>query len=130
MRKEIAKKRLINKQKKRRQNLQIGRGLLNTIIDNLPMEVHIPGFQYCGPGTRLQKRYNQGQRGINKLDNACMYHDMAYAKDSSIKARNIADRQLEEAATTIIADPETGWIEGLLARAVRKVMQLKQKYSA
>ena len=39
-----------------------GKGLLNKIINNLPVELHIPGYQYCGPdGTKLTKRGN----GIN-----------------------------------------------------------------
>lgn len=27
-----------------------GRGLLNKMIDKLPFEMHIPSYQYCGPG--------------------------------------------------------------------------------
>ena len=33
-----------------------GRGVLNKVINNLPVEMHIPGYQYCGPGTKLTKR--------------------------------------------------------------------------
>lgn len=27
-----------------------GAGLLNSVIDKLPFEVHYPTYQYCGPG--------------------------------------------------------------------------------
>lgn len=32
-----------------------GSGMLNKIINSLPFEVHLPGYQYCGPGTKLEK---------------------------------------------------------------------------
>ncbi|KYN09174.1 hypothetical protein ALC57_18713 [Trachymyrmex cornetzi] len=33
-----------------------GGSLLNRAINALPFELHIPGYQFCGPGTRLTKR--------------------------------------------------------------------------
>ena len=30
--------------------------VINKSIDLLPVELHIPGYQYCGPGTKLSKR--------------------------------------------------------------------------
>lgn len=30
---------------------QRGKGLVNRLINKLPFELHIPGCQYCGPGT-------------------------------------------------------------------------------
>lgn len=41
----------------KRKNKQIlskrrGGGIVNSVINNLPFEAHIPGgYQYCGPGT-------------------------------------------------------------------------------
>ncbi|KYQ47056.1 hypothetical protein ALC60_13931 [Trachymyrmex zeteki] len=32
------------------------RGLLNRVINALPFELYIPEYQFCGPGTRLEKR--------------------------------------------------------------------------
>jgi len=43
------------------------RGLLNCTIDALPFELHIPGYQFCGPRTHLEKRLVRGDRGINSL---------------------------------------------------------------
>ena len=32
-----------------------GKGLLNRIINKLPFELHLTGYQYCGPGTKLEE---------------------------------------------------------------------------
>src|SRR5436190_2949082 len=57
-----------NKMKRRRGMLQRkrGKGILNTIIDHLPVSLHVPGYNYCGPGTKLR-----GQPAVNKLDEYC-----------------------------------------------------------
>lgn len=68
-------------------------GLTDYIINKLP-EIHIPGYQYCGPGTELQKRLARGDPGINKLDQACKEHDIAYSKLKSSEKRREADRAL------------------------------------
>jgi hypothetical protein len=55
-----------------------GRGILNILINNLPFEAHIPGYQWCGPGTNKAKRLARGDKGVNLLDAACKSHDLAY----------------------------------------------------
>ncbi|GBP18887.1 hypothetical protein EVAR_20418_1 [Eumeta japonica] len=75
-----------------------GSGVLNNLIDNLPFELHIPGYNYCGPGTKLQKRLARGDKGINKLDEACKNHDIAYWLHKDITNRNLADSKLAEIA--------------------------------
>lgn len=35
--------------------------IVNKSIDLLPVELHIPGYQYCGPGTKLKKRLARGE---------------------------------------------------------------------
>ena len=37
-----------------------GAGLFDKIINALPFEVYIPGYQFCGSGTRLAKRLARG----------------------------------------------------------------------
>lgn len=39
----------VNK-KKRSSIKKRGAGIINKIIDKLPFELHVPGYQYCGPG--------------------------------------------------------------------------------
>jgi len=75
-----------------------GAGLLDKTINALPFEVHIPGYQFCRPGTRLAKRLARGDRGINRLDAACREHDIAYSRSNDLADRHIADRVLPERA--------------------------------
>lgn len=53
-----------------------GKGFVNNMIDGLPFEMHLPGgYQYCGPGTKLDERLKRNDPGINELDRACKQHD-------------------------------------------------------
>ena len=44
-------------------------------------EYHVPGYQYLGPGTRLETRQRIGSEPINELDRIAMYHDRGYSQD-------------------------------------------------
>lgn len=68
-------------------------GLIDRIIKKLP-EIHISGYSYCGINTNLESRLAEGVRGINKLDYACMEHDIAYAESEDLKSRCVADKIL------------------------------------
>lgn len=103
-----------------------GSGLLNTLIDKLPIELHLPGYNFCGPGTKLEKRLKRGDKGINPLDEACKRHDIAYSQNSSLEHRHTADLELASAA-------EQRWRESkdlsekLMALGVNKLMKFKVK---
>ena len=60
------------------------RDLLNRAIKTLSIELHISGYQFCGPGTWLEKRLARGDRGINSLDAACRNHDSIFAATISL----------------------------------------------
>ncbi|CAB3229483.1 unnamed protein product [Arctia plantaginis] len=75
-----------------------GSGLVNTLINKLLFELHVPGYNYCGPGTNLEKRLKRGNVGINPLDEACKSHDIAYAKNASLEPRHRADLELAASA--------------------------------
>src|ERR1700733_13416640 len=86
----------------------LGRGIFNALLNKLPLpEIHlslpanIPSenvpdgefnntkrYSFCGPFTKLQKRLDQGYKGVNNLDRACMQHDIAYSQNSDTKNRN------------------------------------------
>lgn len=68
-------------------------GLIDSIINKMP-EIHIPTYQFCGPGTRLEERLARGDPGKNKLDVACKNHDLAYAAAEDSKGRRKADKIL------------------------------------
>lgn len=97
--------------------------MLNWVINRLPCELHLPGYQYCGPGTRLRERLSSGQLGINRLDRLCLLHDWAYAKSSSLSSRHQADRELQTAALQLTR--EVGWLERWAARLVAFLMRIK-----
>ncbi|KAJ8915258.1 hypothetical protein NQ315_014765 [Exocentrus adspersus] len=71
-----------------------GSGILDSIINNLPVELHIPGYRFCGPGTKLAKRLSRGDVGINGLDEACKEHDIAYSREKNLEQRHKADQNL------------------------------------
>ena len=82
-----------------------GSGLVNSLIDNLPLEVHVPGYEYLGPGTNLDLKLSQGVKPKNKLDEAAQNHDIAYARSSDVDKRHEADYKLQEDAwKRVIAD--------------------------
>jgi len=42
----------------------------------------------------LKQRLERGDKGINKLDEACKQHDIAYDKSNNMDVRHAADREL------------------------------------
>lgn len=113
--------------RKRPSTKKCGRGLINSIINKLPFEVHIPGYQYCGPGTKLAKRLARNDPGINGLDRACKLHDIAYLK-SDLKARHIADKELQEAAWHRVKSKDASIGEKSAAWAVTNIMKTKRRF--
>ena len=114
---------LVITSKKRR-----GRGLVNTAINNLPVELHIPGYRFCGPGTRLKERLARGDQPINPLDKACMEHDKIYAEHRDDMAkRHAADRELAKQAWQRVKSRDASMRERAAALAVTGVMKTKTK---
>ena len=99
--------------------------VLNRAIDILPVELHIPGYQYCGPGTKLKERLARGDPGINKLDSACKLHDIAYSKYSDSQSRAIADKELAERAWQRVGASDSSLKEKAAAWAVTNIMKIK-----
>ena len=73
---------------------QEGGSLLNKLINNLPVEMHLPGHNFTGPGTKLKKRLNpdltpkEWSKPVNRVDEAAKNHDICYMKNSDTKTRN------------------------------------------
>lgn len=106
----------------------IGSGVTNKLINNLPFELHIPGYQFCGPGTKLQRRLEKGQTGINPLDSACRKHDIAYSKNrENVEERNIADTNLAEEAWQRVIAKDSTFGEKAAALAITNIMKTKSK---
>lgn len=104
-----------------------GRGLINTVINKLPVELHIPGYNYCGPGTKLQKRLLRGDVGVNKLDEACRLHDIAYTKYIDTSSRHAADLELAKKAWERFKSSDASVGEKAAALLVSNIMKGKVK---
>ena len=63
-----------------------GGSFLNSLVKKLPFETHLPGHNFTGPGTKLNKRLNpngtlkEWSLPINRADNAAYHHDLCYSK--------------------------------------------------
>lgn len=101
-----------------------GHGLINKTIDALPIELHLPGYQFCGPGTKLNKRLARGDSGINALDTACREHDIAYSNKNP-ELRQVADRILLKKAMQRVASSSASAGEKIAALIVAGAMKTK-----
>ncbi|KAK5647060.1 hypothetical protein RI129_005524 [Pyrocoelia pectoralis] len=109
-------------------NNRKGSGLLNTLINKLPVELHLPGYRFCGPGTRLSKRLARGDKGINPLDEACKEHDIAYSHSKELSDRHKADKILQEKAWTRFRSSDASFGEKAAALTVAGVMKGKRTF--
>ena len=68
-----------------------GKGLLKKVINNLPLELHIPVYQYCGQWYQIKKRLARGDPGINPPDKPFKEHDVGYSENrDNIASKNTA----------------------------------------
>ncbi|KAK9754691.1 Phospholipase A2-like domain [Popillia japonica] len=105
-----------------------GSGLINSAINALPFELHIPGgYRYCGPGRKLRKRLVRGDKPINKLGAACMQHDVVYSQEKDLSKGHEADRILGNDATDRIKSSDASIGEKAAAVGVAGIMKAKVK---
>lgn len=83
-----------------------GSGLINNLINNLPFELHWPGYNYLGPGTKLDERMEKDDKPINKLDAAAKEHDIYYKHNKNTESRHIANEVLENKAWERVLDKD------------------------
>jgi hypothetical protein len=106
-----------------------GSGIVNSLINRLPFELHIPGYQYCGPGTKVIERVRRGDRGINPLDVACKKHDLAYLHNrENLSARHRADHELEQSAWRRVKSKDSSSGEKAAAWLITNIMKAKQRF--
>ena len=67
---------------------------LNTLMNKLPFEMHLPGHNVTGSETKLNKRLNpdgtpkEWSIPINRVDNAAYHHNLCYSKHDDSKTMN------------------------------------------
>jgi len=78
-----------------------GGSFVNKLINKLPFEMHLPGHNFTGPGTKLNKRLNPDKtpkkwsKPINRVDNAAYHHDICYDENKDTSVRNkVCDRDM------------------------------------
>lgn len=115
------------------ENMIEGSGLLNDLINKLPFELHAPSnwkfdkYNYCGPGTKLDKRLKAGDKGINPLDDECMRHDLYYRDHEKTEDRWVADKELQKAAWKRVKSSDADVNERLVGLATMGTMWAKRK---
>lgn len=109
------------------QQQQWGNGILDKTLFAIPYELHVPGYQFCGPNTKLEERLKRGDTGINGLDTACKYHDIAYAQSNDLKMRHEADKVLAKRALERFHAKNSSWKEKMVALGVAGAMKAKVK---
>lgn len=49
-------------------------------LETKNVERYLPIYKFCGPGTKVFTLLSRGEKGINKLDEACLIYDIEYMK--------------------------------------------------
>lgn len=118
-----------NKKKLKKREIKVGYGLINTVINKIPVELHLPGYQYCGPGTNLKKRLARGDPGVNELDKLCKVHDIAYDQYTDGEERYNADKTLASGAWKRFRSEDASFGERVAALSVVGAMKTKMGLS-
>lgn len=125
-----------------------GQGLLNKILRKVPLpEMHlslpsgvdsekVPSgsfnetrkYSYCGPGTKVEKRLEEGYEGVNSLDKACKQHDIFYSQHDKTKDRNVSDDILAKQAAEIALDSSEPEYVRKDAKLVTGIMAMKSRF--
>ena len=71
-----------------------GRSCPNTLVNNLPFEIHLPGHIFTCSETKLYEYLNpngtpkEWSIPANRVDNAAYHHDLCYSKHDDTKHRS------------------------------------------
>ncbi|KAE9521379.1 hypothetical protein AGLY_018201, partial [Aphis glycines] len=100
-----------------------GSGFINDFLNcSFLPELHWPGYNYLGPGTKLEKN----KKPINKLDEAARDHDYFYKDHKNTKTRHEADKILEQKAMERFNAPDTNMNEKIPALLTAYAMKSKR----
>lgn len=76
-------------------------GPVNSIITHSLVELHLSGYRFSGPGTKLKQRLARGERGVHSLDELARDHDVAYDKSNLLSDRRKVEVILENQAWNV-----------------------------
>jgi hypothetical protein len=113
-------------------------GALNRMTRNIKLpfqkfegEMHLPGMNWAGPGTRLDLRLNddgtpkQCGMPVDRVDLAAYHHDMSYATHSDTANRNVADRVMLNELDSI-SDPTAR--ERIKRAVIKPIISTKERF--
>ena len=116
-----------------------GGSLLNKVMNNLPREIHLPGHNFTGPSTKLNKRLNpdltpkKWSKPINRVDKAAYHHDLCYLKNNDAATINaVCDKNMLKELegiynSTIRERMERGLVSTLIGTKARFGMGVNKK---
>ena len=90
-------------------------------ISKLGVEFHPPGYQYMGPGTKLEKRLKRGDLGKNRLDRIAKQHDIDYSKAKNIRDKWKADEKMVKAIDRLPGK------KSVMERVARGIIKTKKR---
>jgi hypothetical protein len=75
-------------------------------------ERHLPGYNFAGPGTDVNRRIRNRVKPVNELDAACLAHDLDVETRGPRRAKTkreirASDKRLERKAYRIAINPNT-----------------------
>ena len=107
---------------RRKRPAQRGRGGdIQKWLGKTGIEFHLPGYQFMGPGTHLEKRLKRGDKGINRLDRIARQHDIDYSHAKSLQDKWKADTKIIKAIDRLPGK------KSMTERVVKKIMQAKKR---
>ncbi len=106
--------------------LIVGSDIFNNISNSLPVEMHLPGYNYLGPETGLSKCLSRGDKGINPLDEATKEHNVFYSHHKDTESCHIADKELENKAWSRVLAKDSLFGEKAAAYLTTNLMKAKR----
>ena len=115
-----------------------GGDIVSSVISKIPIEFHMRNlsgkkYSFCGPNTNLEKRLNpddtpkEESKPINKVDEICMKHDIAYRDaDLGKGTRHEADKQMLDNLNEL-NNKDLNWNEWFAKKFVKGIIGLKYK---
>jgi len=101
--------------------------LLNRAIYTFSFELHIPGCQFCGPRTHLEKRLARSDQDIIRWTWLAV-NDIAYSRSNGFTERHAADRIFGVETRKRITAKNLTFREKVTATAVWAAMRAKTKF--
>ena len=101
---------------------QRGRGVdIQKLLSKTGIEYHVPGYQYLGPGTKLNKRLARRDPGKNRLDRIAKQHDIDYARAKNLQDKWRADAKMIESINKLPGK------KTLTEKVIRRIMKDKKR---